>query len=114
MNKKGFTLIELLSTIAIMGLIATMTSVNIIEMLDDKKAKNEQNKNSIISTAACVYLELDENKELKEQCLTPAGCDLTTDPLVAKGLINEEDVDNPKVIHIYKENNTKKCIVKED
>ena len=112
-NKKGFTLIELLSTIAIMGIIATMTSVNIMQLLDDKKDENAQNKNSIISTAACIYIELEENANLKETCLS-IGCDITSDNLIDKGLINAEDVDNPKVIHISKENNIKKCVVKED
>ena len=34
MNKKGFTLIELLSSITIMGLIATITSINIVKIFD--------------------------------------------------------------------------------
>ncbi len=113
MNKKGFTLIELLSTITIMGLIATITTANLMKFMDNKNSIEEQNINSVISEAACVYLELNENKDLKATCLQN-GCTITTDTLIQSGLINAIDVDNPKVINIYEENHEKKCIVKED
>ncbi len=113
MNKKGFTLIELLSTIAIMGLIATMTSINVINILQNKKEINTQNKNSLISTAACVYIELEKNASLKETCLT-SSCNISTDILIEEGLLAEDVVTEPKIVQIYKENNHKICVVKDD
>jgi len=111
MNKKGFTLVELLSSITIMTLIATIASINIINIFDNKEKENIESKENIITTAACVYIELDKNSSLKEVCLKN-GCDITTNTLINEGLLNENDVDNPEVIHIFKENNEKKCIIK--
>ena len=39
-------------------------------------------------------------------------CEITTDTLIKSGLLKEEDVNNSKVINIYKENNEKKCVIK--
>ena len=113
MNKKGFTLVELLSSITILGLIATITSINIVKIFDNKKEFQDNTKDSIITTAACVYIELDENKDLKEKCLS-TGCEINTDTLIKSGLLNKEDVDNPKVINISKKNNVKTCTLKEE
>ena len=99
MNKKGFTLIELLSTIAIMTVIATVLTVNVLNIFDRKQEIAEESLNNIITTAASVYLELNENKTLKENCKMN-GCTITTDTLIKEGLLNEEDVDNKKIINI--------------
>ena len=63
MNKKGFTLIELLSTIAIMTVIATVLTVNVLNIFENKQKITNQTKENIITTAANVYLELNKNKE---------------------------------------------------
>ena len=107
MNKKGFTLIELLATIAIMTVLATDLTMNVLNIFDNKKKIAEENKNNIIITAAKVYLELNENKSLKETCKT-SGCNISTNTLIKNGLLNEEDVDNNKVINIYYENKEQK------
>ena len=111
MNKKGFTLIELLSTITIMTLIATIISINVIKIFDTKEKETKASEESIITSAACVYIELNKNEQLKNICLT-SGCDITTDILIEEGLINEADVSNKRVIHITKENNEKKCTIR--
>lgn len=111
MNKKGFTLIELLSTITIMTLIATIASINIIKILDEKELENKKREESIIEKAACVYIELNKNKELKENCLT-IGCDIDTDTLIKEGLIDEKEISKKERIHIEKENLEKKCTMK--
>lgn len=111
MNKKGYTLIELLSTITILGLIATIASINMVKIFDNKKEASEKGTTEVIETAACVYIELEENKALKEECLT-RGCDISTETLIKDGLLSEKDVSNSKVIHIEKINNEKKCILK--
>ena len=47
------------------------------------------------------------NKNLKENCKVN-GCSITVNTLILEGLLNEEDVDNSKVINIYYENNEQK------
>ena len=110
MNKKGFTLIELLSTITIMTLIATVLTINVLNIFESKKNIAEERTNNIITTAASVYLELKENKELKESCKIN-GCNISINTLIKEGLLNENDVDNSKVINIYYENNEQKYII---
>ena len=110
MNKKGFTLIELLSTITIMTLIATVLTINVLNIFESKKNIAEERTNNIITTAASVYLELKENKELKESCKIN-GCNISVNTLIKEGLLNENDVDNSKVINIYYENNEQKYII---
>ena len=107
MNKKGFTLIELLATIAIMTVIATVLTINVLNIFKSKEKMTEESINNIIATAANVYLELNKNEELKETCKIN-GCSISTDTLIKEGLLNEEDVDNSKVINIYYENNEQK------
>ena len=107
MNKKGFTLIELLSTITIMTLIATVLTINVLNIFENKKKIAEESTNNIIITAANVYLELNEQKDLKENCKIN-WCNRAVDTLIKEGLLNESDVDNLKVINIYYENNEQK------
>ena len=111
MNNKGFTLIEILACITIIGLIATIASTNITKIFTKKEETTNNVKENILTTAACLYIELDKNKDLKETCLKN-GCDITTNDLLKAGLLEKEDVSNLKVIHIYKENNEKKCQIK--
>lgn len=107
MNKKGFTLIELLATIAIMTVIATVLTFNVLNIFDSKRKMTEESINNIIATAASVYLGLNENKGLKENCKLN-GCSISVSTLIHEGLLSEEDVDNTKVINIYYENNEQK------
>lgn len=107
MNKKGFTLIELLASLAIMTAIATVLTINVLNIFENKKKIINTTKSNIIATACNVYLELKENKNLKENCKIN-GCKITVNTLIKEGLLNEEDVDNSKVINIYYENNEQK------
>ena len=54
MNKLGFTLIELLSSITIMGLIAAITSFNMVGIFEEKKKMQEETQNSLMTTAAYI------------------------------------------------------------
>ncbi|MCM1053231.1 MAG: type II secretion system GspH family protein [Ruminococcus sp.] len=110
MNKKGFTLIELLSTITIMGLIATVASINIVKIFDNKDSETENTKHDIITTAACLYIELESNSILKEQCLTD-GCLVSTTTLINAGLLYEEDIEKEEIVKIYKDKQEKKCVI---
>jgi len=111
MNKKGFTLIELLSCITIMAFIATIVTTNVIKIFDNKKNIADNNIESIVSTAACIYIELDKNTLLKENCLKNS-CQINSDTLIKEGLLKDLDIDKNYIISIYKENNEKKCTIK--
>ena len=107
MNKKGFTLIELLATIAIMTVIATVLTINIMNIFEEKEKIANDTKENIITTAANVYLELNKNESLKKTCKR-VGCSISSNTLIEEGLLSEEDVDKDKVINIYYENNEQK------
>lgn len=112
LNNKGFTLIEILATIAIMAIIATMTTINMAKIFKDKNKITTDNKNSVIENAACVYVELKENKNLKNEC-KKVGCNIKAEILIKIGLLNETDVDKDQNINIYYEKNEKQCKIKE-
>ena len=111
MDKKGFTLIEVLSSITIMTIIATMVCINIEKTFSNSNTEKENNNKEIIESAACVYIELNKNKELKNKCYQ-YGCDINTDSLIKEGLIDKEIVNNFPIIHIEINNNEKKCTMK--
>lgn len=111
MNKKGFTLIELLACITIMTIIATMACINMAKVFDNKEKEKQKSKEEIITSAACIYIELNKNNDLKEKCLSDS-CDISTNDLIKEGLLNEEDVSNSELIHIEMKNNEKKCTIK--
>lgn len=113
MNKKGFTLIELLTVITIIALIATIASINIVSIFEKKEENNTNTRQNIITTAACLYIELNGNENLKNTCLKD-GCEISTNTLINAGILKSDDVDNDIIINIYSENNEKRCIIKED
>ena len=109
MNKNGFTLIELLATITIIGIVVTMVSINIskaFEVPDD----NQEIKN-ILEEAACVYIELNENKDLKEKCIT-SSCIIKSADLIKAKLIYSDDIKDDEKIEIKWIDNKKVCTLK--
>lgn len=113
MNKKGFTLIEVLASITIMGLIATLASINFITSYKEKEELKNTKINKIIETSACLYIELNKNHSLKKECLSH-GCTITTDELIKEGILLKKDLKAKKTISIYQENNEKKCTINEE
>lgn len=111
MNKKGFTLIELMAVIVILSFVATITLVNIIKIFNKKEEQNIATKNNIITTAACLYIELDNQKTLKETCMN-IGCEISTSTLISAGILDSKDVDDEIIVKISKVNNEKKCTIK--
>jgi len=84
--------------------------LNLFEPLK-KKEQEEKNQEEIITSAACVYIELSENKKFKEECLKNS-CTINTNTLIEKGLLDEKNVSKNQVIHIYLDQKVKKCIIK--
>ena len=113
MNNKGFTLIELLCTITIMSLIATMACANLTTIFKTKEKINEESKTSLITEAACTYIELAKNETLKANCLQNS-CQISSNTLISEGLIDPNIINKEIFITIKKENNEKKCFIKEE
>ena len=111
MNKLGFTLIELLVSIAIISLIVIITNINIIKIHDETQNNYKTAQNNIITTAACTFIELNKNKELKEQCLNE-GCTISSTILIEEGILDAKNVDKETLINIKKVNNEKTCSIK--
>ena len=111
MNKKGFTLVELLATITIIGIVVTMVSINISKAFE--VPSDNQEIKSILEEAACVYVELDENKDLKEKCLS-TSCLITSSDLIKAKLIYPEDVKKEEVIEVKLIDKKKVCTLKEE
>ncbi len=112
MNKHGFTLIEILATITIITIIASIASFNIIKIFEKKEQTNEENTNNMITSAACVYIELKKNESLKEECFSK-GCEIKTDALIKEGIL-KDNINKNITVKITKENNEKKCAIKEE
>ncbi len=113
MNNKGFTLIEVLCTITIMGIIATIACLNFVNIFDNKEKITNTSKESIITTAACTYIELEENKDLKNTCLE-RGCKISSNTLISEGLIDSNITNKEVFITIKNVNNTKQCYLEKE
>ena len=81
-----------------------------VGIFEEKKKMQEETQNSLMTTAACLYIELEDNIDLKNTCLKN-GCTINTNTLINAGLLNEEDVPKNKNITIKKENNVKTCTI---
>ena len=70
-KQKGFTLVELLAVIAILGLIITVASTAVINILDSTNEKiNEQNRKTVID-GALTYALRELNTEVCSEGFTP-------------------------------------------
>ena len=56
MNKKGFTLVELISTVAILVLLVTITTIIILNVVENTKEQLDQGTKSVLFNAAESYL----------------------------------------------------------
>lgn len=63
MNKKGFTLVELLLVLVIIGIIGAVTIPNIIESLDESKAKGGESVEQLLEKNLELY-NIDNEEDL--------------------------------------------------
>ncbi len=98
-KKKGFTLIELLITIGLLVIIGTVIVTNMSGILSENQENQYEEFKKTLENAACTFVEVDKTK--KNQCC-PSGkcvghtCSVTLEQVLDKGLIEENDLYNPK------------------
>lgn len=120
--KKGFTLIELIITIGLLAVIGTVISTNILGTLDKQQENTYNNFKETLENAACTYVESNEYIKNNDRCSKSNGCTVTISKLLDKGLIEDNDLINPKTqkklvaasstIEVSYHENQKKCTLK--
>ena len=105
MNKKGFTLIELIITIGIMVMIGLVIVTNMTGLFSKNEDVDYENFKKKIEDAACIYSERAEWRTKRDSCKqgTSTDCTITTDMLIAGGLI-EESLKDPRKGQYVKNN----------
>jgi len=83
MNKKGFTLIELIITIALIGFVGVVLSVNMVKVINNQKEEEEAKAVELIEEAGCAYASLSTSN-------CDSGCTISGETLVDNGLIDEK------------------------
>lgn len=93
MRRNGFTLIELIAAIAIMVVISVIVTVNLSNISKNNETKRYNEFKQQVADAACVYIDLSQNRTIKSSCYS--NCIVNVGTLVTEGLITS-DLINPK------------------
>ena len=83
MKNDGFTLIEMIVTIALIGFVGIVVSMNMMKVIENQNIKQQEDFYSMMEEAACAYTGLSTT-----DCST--GCTITGTKLIEEGLIEEE------------------------
>ena len=67
MNEKGFTMIELLVVISLIALMSILVIINMTGILGEQNNTSLNNIKTKIETAACTYIDMQENHDLRDQ-----------------------------------------------
>lgn len=99
MNNKGFTLIEMIMVIAILAMLAVLTTPNVIKMINKNKADNY---NSVIDSivASCDLYTSDNryNLSFNDTCPTESESSTITEIstfITLQDLVNSKDISTP-------------------
>lgn len=55
MKNKGFTLVEVIITIALLGFVGIIISMNLMKLIDDQKEDKKEEVKVLLEEAACTY-----------------------------------------------------------
>lgn len=99
MNNKGFTLIEMIMVIAILAMLAVLTTPNVIKMINKNKADNY---NSVIDSivSSCDLYVSDKRYELRFNNTCPTESESSTITEIStfitlQDLVNSKDISTP-------------------
>ena len=99
MNNKGFTLIEMIMVIAILAMLAVLTTPNVIKIINKNKADNY---NSVIDSivASCDLYTSDNryNLSFNDTCPTESESSTITEIstfITLQDLVNSKDISTP-------------------
>ena len=91
MNKKGYTLVELIAVFVIIAVISTVVILNFDHSIDKGNEKKEKAFVADLEKAACIYIDLRDNKTIKDNCYP--NCNVTTQELITGGIISDDLID---------------------
>jgi len=110
MKRSGFTLVELIVTIALLGMVGIVISMNMISVINKEKDKDKAEFKSIMEEAACAYTGL-------SYVSCPGECTIPGESLMDANMIDEV-VNGFKVkeysVKVTYENNKKICTLMEE
>lgn len=97
MNNKGFTLIEMIMVIAILAMLAVLTTPNVIKMINKNKADNY---NSVIDSivSSCDLYVSDNRYKLRFNNTCSGDYEATPNvstSITLKDLVNSKDISTP-------------------
>ena len=98
-KSKGFTLIELIATVALIAFLATVILINMtgVKSNEEQSAASTYIKN--VQEAACTYIDMSNQTELREQCKSNANssaCNISLRTLISDSVaLIDENLLNP-------------------
>lgn len=95
MKYKGFTLIELIITVALFALIGIVITTSMIGLMGKNQEIAYHNFIKKLEDAACIYIDLNNQRIFKSTCQSKGSCLVTVETLLSHGLLTEDDLYNP-------------------
>ena len=99
MNNKGFTLIEMIMVIAILAMLAVLTTPNVIKMINKNKADNYNSViDSIVSSCDLYTSDNRYNLSFNDTCPTESESSTITEIstfITLQDLVNSKDISTP-------------------
>lgn len=90
MNKKGFTLVELISTVAILVLLVTITTIIILNVVENTNEELDQGTKLVLFNAAESYL-IDNANVKSNGTYTVTVSTLLNNDLISETFIDSQD-----------------------
>lgn len=95
MNNKGFTLIEMIMVIAILAMLAVLTTPNVIKLINKNKVDNYNSVIDSIIKASDLYTSDNRYNLFPDEGKTCLNNSSRTTSITLKKLIEEKDISTP-------------------